>query len=70
MSKLLFIAFFSFILASCSNKELYQAGQDFQKSKCVEEAASEQQHYDCVNMDKKNYEEYEKERKETIKNSV
>lgn len=66
MRKLLSIALFSFILAGCSNKQLYQAGQDFQKSKCVEEAASEQQHNDCLDMDKKKYEEYEKERKETI----
>jgi hypothetical protein len=66
MRKLLFISLFSFILAGCSNKELYQAGQDFQKSKCTEEAASEQQHNDCLHMDKKSYEEYEKERKDTI----
>jgi hypothetical protein len=66
MRKLLSIAFFSFILAGCSNKQLYQAGQDFQKGKCVEEAASEQQHNDCLATDKKKYEEYEKERKDII----
>ncbi|WP_019028310.1 hypothetical protein [Colwellia piezophila] len=66
MSKLLFIVFFSFILAGCSNKQLYQAGQDYQKSKCIEDAALEQQHNDCLNTDNKTYKEYDKERKDTI----
>jgi len=66
MSKLLFIVFFSFILVGCSNKQLYQAGQDYQKSKCVEDAASEQQHNDCLNTDNKTYEEYDKEREDAI----
>lgn len=66
MTKLLFIALFSFILAGCSNKELYQVGQDYQKSKCVEEAVSAQQHNDCLKTDKKTYEEYDKDRKGTI----
>ena len=66
MSKLLLIVLFSFILAGCSNKQLYQAGQDYQKSKCVEDAASEQQHNDCLNTDTKTYEDYDKERKGTI----
>lgn len=66
MKKILLIIFFSFFLASCSNKQLYQAGQDYQKSKCIEEAASEQQHKNCLNTDKKTYEEYEKERKDNV----
>ncbi|PHR81074.1 MAG: hypothetical protein COA59_16430 [Colwellia sp.] len=66
MSKVLFIILFSFILVGCSNKQLYQAGQDFQKSKCVEKSVSEQQHNDCLNADKKTYEEYDKDRKDTI----
>lgn len=66
MNKLLFIVFFSFILVGCSNKQLYQAGQDYQKSKCVEETASEQQHNECLNTDKTSYEEYDKERKDNI----
>ncbi|NQY65337.1 MAG: hypothetical protein HRT38_16785 [Alteromonadaceae bacterium] len=63
-----FIVFFSFILVGCSNKQLYQAGQDYQKSKCVEDAASEQQqqHNDCLNTDNKTYEEYDKEREDAI----
>lgn len=66
MRKILSIVLFSFILVSCSNKQLYQAGQDYQESKCVEEAGSEQQHNDCLNIDKKTFEEYDKERKSSI----
>ena len=67
MSKILFIAFFSFILSSCSNKQLYQAGQDYQKSECIRKVESEQQHIDCLNTEKKPFEDYQKERKDTIK---
>ncbi len=66
MNKILFIIFFSFILAGCSNRQLYQAGQDYQKSKCVEKAASAQQHNDCLNTDRKTYKEYERERKDIM----
>lgn len=67
MSKFVFLAFFSIMLTACSNKELYQAGQDYQKSECISNAASESQHNDCLNLDKKTYEKYEEERKEIIK---
>jgi len=67
MSKFILIAIFSFICSGCSNKQLYQSGQDYQKSKCTEKAISEQQHNDCINADKKTYQEYEKERKDSIK---
>ena len=65
MNKILLIFFFSIILAGCSNKQLYRAGQNYQKSKCVE-ATSGQQYNDCLNMHEKTYEEYNKERKSII----
>lgn len=64
MNRFLFLAFFSIVLVACSNKQLYQVGQDYQKSECIRNAVSESQHYDCLNRDKKSYEEYEEERKQ------
>lgn len=63
MNRFVFITIFLFILAGCTNKQLYQVGQDYQKSDCIEKAVSESQHADCLKTDKKTYEEYEKERK-------
>lgn len=68
MHKLLSLALLSFILAGCTNKQLYHVGQDYQKSKCIEDAGTEQQHKDCSNLDKKPFEEYDKERKDIINN--
>ena len=67
MNRFIFIILFTFVLVSCSNKQLYQAGQDYQKSECIRNAGSEPQHHDCLNSGKKPYEEYEKERKDVIK---
>ena len=67
MYRLVFLAFFLIMLTACSHKELYQAGQDYQKNECIRNAASESQHSDCLNLDNKTYEEYEEERKEIAK---
>ncbi|MDQ7048409.1 MAG: hypothetical protein Q9M92_02275 [Enterobacterales bacterium] len=67
MKKLISIVLFSFIFVGCSNKQLYQAGQDYQTSLCVEQSASQQKHNTCFETNKKTYQEYDKERKETIK---
>lgn len=47
MSRFVFLAFFSIILTASNNKELYQAGQNYQKSDCIKNAVSESQHNDC-----------------------
>ena len=67
MNKPLFTAVLALVLSACSNKALYQVGQDYKKGDCIEKAASPQQHNDCLNAEKKSFEEYEKERKALIK---
>ncbi|MGB1261425.1 MAG: hypothetical protein ACPG52_00830 [Cognaticolwellia sp.] len=54
-------------LSACSQKALYQVGQDYKKSDCIQKAASPQQHNDCLNAEHKSFEEYEKERKALTK---
>ncbi len=67
MSRVLFVTLAVFYLVGCSNKQLYQGGQDYQKSECVRKAESEPQHIGCFNAEKKPYEEYEKEREDILK---
>ncbi|HFB64497.1 MAG TPA: hypothetical protein ENJ60_03060 [Aeromonadales bacterium] len=67
MIKFFVIIFFSFILSACSNKQLYHAGQDYQKSVCTEKARSAQQIDDCLKTNKKSYEDYQKDRKTSEK---
>ncbi|WP_159817912.1 hypothetical protein [Colwellia sp. 20A7] len=66
MVKLLFIFILLCCLNACSNKELYQAGQDYQKSECVKNASSEEQLNDCLTRNKKTYEVYKREHDEVI----
>jgi hypothetical protein len=63
MKNIIFFAFVVLALTACSNKQLYQVGQDYQKSECIKGAGTAAQYNDCVNADKKSFEEYEKERK-------
>jgi len=53
-------------LTACTNRELYQAGQEYQKSECFKNASSEEQFNDCLTPNKKAYEIYEQEREEII----
>jgi hypothetical protein len=54
------------ILTGCSNKDLYQAGQDYQKSECINKARTDVEHNECLKSEGKSYREYEKERKAII----
>ncbi len=67
MTKVLLVAFILSVLTGCSNKELYEEGQFYQESKCIEEAVSDHQLINCLKVEKKPYEKYEKERKKAIK---
>lgn len=67
MRNLICVFFISFLFSSCSNKQLYQVGQDYQKSKCTKHAKTAQQFTDCLNNEKKTYDEYQKELKD-VKN--
>lgn len=66
MNKLLTLFFLTILLTACSNKELYQAGQGHQQSKCINEAQTAEQHNECLNDKRNSYEEYEKERQTVL----
>jgi len=63
MNKVIVSSMFLIILTACSSKELYQVGQDYQKSECINKAQTAEQHAECSKVKNKTYEEYEKERK-------
>jgi len=63
MNKIFTSLLLPIILTACSNKELYQVGQDYQKSECINNAQTAEQHAECTKVKGKPYEEYEKERK-------
>lgn len=66
MNKVFYFLLFSFFLTGCSNKSLYETGQGYKKSKCIENAQTGEEHNECLNAERKPYEEYEKERKSVI----
>jgi len=70
MNRYVFIVCCLVVLAGCTNKQLYQAGQDAQQSECVRTAGSSSEHRDCITAQRKSYEEYEKERQDVINNNV
>ena len=66
MNKNIICFAFAIILTACSSKDLYQVGQDYQKSECMKNAQTAQQHTACIQAKRKTYSEYEKERKAII----
>ncbi len=63
MNKFIVPLLYAIALTACSSKELYQAGQGYQKSECIKQAQTAEQHAECSKVKGKSYEEYEKERK-------
>jgi len=55
------------LLSACSSKEVYQFGRNYQKSDCIKQAATEEDHRACEAMETMSYEEYEKERQKLKK---
>ncbi|WP_440877332.1 hypothetical protein [Thalassotalea sp. PLHSN55] len=49
-------------LSACTSKQLYQAGQGQQRSQCINDAATADEHRACLNQEQKSFEEYERER--------
>lgn len=54
-------------LAACSSKDLYQIGQEQQKSQCLENAQTPEAYHECLTVNRQSYEEYEKERQTVLK---
>ena len=67
MTKTLGVALFTLLLLGCSSKQLYQVGQDYQKSECIKKAITEAQHLSCLQTEKKPFKEYKKEREDVLK---
>lgn len=66
MNKFIISLLPAILLTACSSKDLYQVGQDYQKSECINKAQTAEQHSECTNTKGKTYEEYEKERKAVV----
>ncbi|TYK65159.1 hypothetical protein [Colwellia echini] len=60
------VVMLSVALCSCSNKQLYKAGQEYQQSACIEKAATEGQYNDCIQSQEKTFEQYQRERNEAL----
>ncbi|MFD2166984.1 hypothetical protein ACFSJY_12035 [Thalassotalea euphylliae] len=58
------------IIAStgCTNKQLYQVGQNYEQSECIRNAQSAEEHQTCYQK-RKSYKEYKKEREAVIDKS-
>lgn len=63
MSKLLIILML-FGIAGCSNKAIYDNARLNQRNECIKEPPPA--YLECVERTNKSYEEYERERKETL----
>lgn len=63
MSKLL-IVLVMFGVAGCSNKAIYDKFRLDERNKCVKEPPPT--YFECIERTNKSYEEYERERKESI----
>lgn len=66
MNKFIVSLLFATTITACSSKELYQVGQGYQKSDCINKAQTAEQHAKCTKANDKSYEEYEKERKAVV----
>ena len=54
------------MISACTNKQLYKAGQSYQKSECERTALSDVQFRECKDVEAKRFEDYERERQETL----
>lgn len=67
MKKIIALGIALIVLSACSNKSLYEVGQDYRKSECINNAETAEQHQACLDEKSQTYEEYEKTRQTLIK---
>lgn len=60
---------FALALTGCSNKALYNTGQNHQRTECLKNATTANERDACYNQQNPSFEEYEKQRKEVITDS-
>ncbi|WP_233268994.1 hypothetical protein [Paraglaciecola sp. L1A13] len=53
-------------VSACTNKQLYKAGQSYQKSECERSALSDVQFTQCKEIEAKRFEDYERERQAAL----
>ncbi|MDP2562216.1 hypothetical protein [Psychrobium sp. 1_MG-2023] len=66
MNKPFYLLFTAILLSGCTNQSLYESGQNYQKSKCIQEAQTAEQHKQCLTQERQSFKEYEQERQEVI----
>ncbi|REL28908.1 hypothetical protein DXX93_11435 [Thalassotalea euphylliae] len=65
MLRLVTVVFVLAVAIGCSNRELYQLGQGYQKSDCIQNAQSGEEFQNCHQAGKP-YQEYKKEREAVV----
>ncbi|REL29308.1 hypothetical protein [Thalassotalea euphylliae] len=65
MLRLFTVVFLLIVAIGCSNKALYELGQGYQKSECVNNAQSGEEYQACHQAEKP-YQEYKKEREAVV----
>jgi len=60
---ILFLAVCLVLSTGCTSKQVYQFGKNYEKSECINKAATEEDHRACENLEQQSFEEYEEERK-------
>ena len=70
MNKRLLLSLTIIFLSACSNKDLYNYGQNHQKHDCINNAQSEKQLAECHANKGKSFKDYDKDRKELTKKAT
>ncbi|MDO6428574.1 hypothetical protein Q4489_16295 [Thalassotalea sp. 1_MG-2023] len=52
--------------AGCSQKQLYQVGQEHQKNDCIKRAMTESEYRECLRAEQLSHKEYKQIRKQVI----
>ncbi len=67
MNKILALAISIIFFSGCSSKQMYQFGQDVQRSDCARNVISLEQYDHCMQSNQVPFEDYQKEREAVIK---
>lgn len=57
------IIIMALLAAACSNKSMYQFGENYQKNECIKNAKTAWQLEECDKLESMPYDEYQKQKK-------
>lgn len=62
------LIFMLIFCVGCSQKQLYQVGQNYQKNECIQHAMTETEYRACLRAEELSHQEYQQIRKQVIEN--